>query len=130
MYALDTNVLVRYIVQDDKEQAQKAARAIERLTSEDRAFIPCIVLCEVNRVLKTAYKVSKEERLAALKKIISVAAFDVERLECCTKALKSYEKGHADFSDYLIREIAQYEGYDTVLTFDEKAQKDSGFQSP
>ena len=51
MYALDTNILVRYIVQDDKEQAQKAVHAIERLTSEERGFISCIVLCEVNWVL-------------------------------------------------------------------------------
>ena len=130
MYALDTNVLVRYIVQDDQEQAQKAANAIERFTSEDRAFISCIVLCEVNWVLRTAYKLPKEECLTTLRKIVSVASFDVERIECCTKALKRHEKGLADFSDYLIQEIARYEGYDTVLTFDAKAQKDVGFQQP
>lgn len=130
MYALDTNVLVRYIVQDDKHQAQQAAYAIERLTPDDPAFISCIVLCEVHWVLKTAYKIAKEERLTALKKVLSVAAFDIERLECCTKALKQYEKGQADFSDYLIQEIAREEGYDIVLTFDVKAQQDSGFQQP
>jgi predicted nucleic-acid-binding protein len=130
MYALDTNVLVRYIVQDNKEQAQKAADAIERLTSEERGFISCIVLCEVNWVLRTAYKIPKEERLKTLKRIISVASFDIERIECCTKALKHYEKGQADFSDYLIQEIAKHQGYDIVLTFDAKAQKDSGFQQP
>ncbi len=130
MYALDTNILVRYIVQDDEEQAQKATHAIECLTSNDPAFISCVVLCEVHWVLKTAYKIAKEGRLAALKKILSVAAFDIERLECCIKALKHYEKGQADFSDYLIQEIARQEGYDVVLTFDAKAQHDSGFQQP
>ena len=130
MHALDTNVLVRYIVQDDKDQAQKAAHVIERLTSEAPAFISGIVLCEVNWVLKTAYKISKEECLATLKRIVSVASFDIERLECCIKALKRYEKGQADFSDYLIQEIAKHEGYDTVLSFDTKALKDSGFQQP
>ncbi len=130
MYALDTNVLVRYIVQDNKEQAQQAAAAIERLTSEGPAFISCVVLCEVHWVLKTAYKIAKEERLATLKKLLSVAVFAIERLECCTKALKHYEKGQADFSDYLIQEIAKAEEYDTVLTFDAKAQKDLGFQQP
>ncbi len=130
MYALDTNVLVRYIVQDDKEQAQKAGRAIERLTSEERGFISCIVLCEVNWVLRTTYKIPKEERLKTLKRIISVASFEIDRMECCTRALKLYEKGQADFSDYLILEIAKHQGYDIVLTFDAKAQKDLGFQQP
>jgi len=130
MYALDTNVLVRYIVRDDKDQAQQATHAIERLTSEEQGFITCIVLCKINWVLKTAYKISKEERLATLKRILSIAVFDIERLECCAKALKRYEKGQADFSDYLIHEIAGFEGYNVVLTFDTKAQKDSGFRRP
>lgn len=97
MIALDTNVLVRYIVQDNREQAQKADSVIERLTSEERAFISCIVLCEVNWVLSTTYKISRVERLKTLKKIISVASFDIERIDCCTHALKRYEHGQADF---------------------------------
>lgn len=130
MYGLDINVLVCYIVQDDKKQPQKAANAIEQLTSSERAFISCIVLCEVNWVLKTTYKIPRSERLANLKRVISVAKFEIERIECCTRALKRYEKGQADFSDYLIQEIAKLEGYNIVLTFDAKAQKDSGFQTP
>jgi len=130
MYALDTNVLIRYLVQDDKEQAEKAAYYIERLTLGVRAFISCIVLCEVNWVLKTAYKISKDARIATLKKILSIAAFDIEHTPCCAKALKHYEKGQADFSDYLIQEIARVNGYATLLTFDEKAQRNPGFQRP
>ncbi len=130
MIALDTNVLVRYIVQDDKAQAKKATRAIEGLTADAPAFIPCIVLCELNWVLKSFYKISKQDRLEAMQGVLSVAVFDVERLEACLKALRLYEAGHADFSDYLIQQIARQEGYDTVLSFDKKAQKSSGFQSP
>jgi len=130
MIALDTNVLVRYIVQDDKEQARKAAKAIEALTPESPAFISCIVLCEINWVLQSAYGISKQERLKALQGILSVAVFTIERLNACLKALKHYETGQADFSDYLIRHIALQEGFDTVLSFDRKAQKAAGFQSP
>jgi len=78
MMALDTNVLVRYIVQDDKEQAHKASALIERLSSDNQAFISCIVLCEVNWVLRSAYKISKQESAAVLKRILSVSVFDVE----------------------------------------------------
>ena len=130
MIALDTNILVRYIVQDNKIQAQKATKAIESLTPEMPAFISCIVLCEVNWVLKSVYKISKKDRIKALQNILSVAVFNIERLESCLKALKLYEAGPADFSDYLIQQIAWKEGCESVLTFDKKANKSPGFKSP
>ena len=130
MIALDTNVLVRYIVQDHKSQAAKATAAIERLSAENPAFISCIVLCEINWVLTTAYKIPKVSCLETMTKILAIAVFDIERLEACLVALKRYETGKADFSDYLIQQIAHQEGYDTVLTFDKKALKYANFQSP
>ncbi|QDZ40599.1 type II toxin-antitoxin system VapC family toxin [Euhalothece natronophila Z-M001] len=163
MYAIDTNVLIRYIVEDNPEQAQKATEAIEPLTTEKQGFISCIVLCELNWVLivvpiqfrsaailaatreqdapttfrllffiwnhyKTAYKISKRERVATLQKILSVPVFKIEQLDCCLKALRSYEKGEADFSDYLIQQIGEKYGYEILLTFDQKASRETGFQ--
>ncbi len=128
MYAIDTNVLIRYIIEDDPEQAQKAAEAIEQLTTETQGFISCIVLCELNWVLKTAYKISKGERVATLQKVLSVPVFEIEQLDCCLKALRRYEKGKADFSDYLIQQIGEKHGYEILLTFDQKASKETGFQ--
>jgi len=119
--ALDTNILIRYITQDEPEQAQKASEIVEQLTVEEPGFISCIVLCEINWVLKTAYKIAKEDRLATLKTILSISAFDIENFDCCLKALRSYEQGQADFSDYLIQQIAVKNGYTTLLTFDKKA---------
>ena len=129
MYAIDTNILIRYIVEDNPEQAQKAAEAIEQLTTEKQGFISCIVLCELNWVLKTAYKISKRERVATLQKVLSVPVFEIEKLDCCLKALRSYEKGQADFSDYLIQQIGEKHGYEILLTFDQKASRETGFQS-
>lgn len=128
MYAIDTNVLIRYIVEDNFEQAQKATEAIEQLTPEKQGFISCIVLCELNWVLKTAYKISKSKRVATLKKILSVPVFEIEQLDCCLKALRSYDQGQADFSDYLIQQIGEEHGYDILLTFDRKASRETGFQ--
>ncbi|MCF6221731.1 MAG: type II toxin-antitoxin system VapC family toxin [Robiginitomaculum sp.] len=129
-FSLDTNILVRYIIQDDKLQSTKAASIIENLKPEAPAFISCIVLCEINWVLKTAYKFSKADCAEALNRIMSVAVFDIENLEACLAALQRFRAGQADFSDYLIRQIAKGKGYDTVLTFDKKALKSSGFASP
>jgi len=128
MFALDTNVLVRYIVQDDKTQAGKATKIIEGLSADNPAFISCIVLCEINWVLKSAYKTPKQERLGVLQNLLSVPVFDIEQLECCVRALKFYQDGKADFSDYLIQDISRVHGYDTLLTFDKNAQKSKGFK--
>lgn len=130
MFALDTNVLIRYIVQDDKLQAGKAGKIIEALDKDAPAFISCIVLCEINWVLQSAYKISKAERIKVLMGIITTSVFTVERSEACLKALRLFEQGQADYSDYLTQQIALQEGYDTVLTFDQKALKSRGFQSP
>ncbi|MCB1563913.1 MAG: type II toxin-antitoxin system VapC family toxin [Alphaproteobacteria bacterium] len=126
--ALDTNVLVRYIMQDDKAQAKKASTVIEGLTSDSPAFISGIVLCELNWVLKSFYKMPKKDRVDTLQDILSVAVFDVEALESCIRALKCYEQGKADFSDYLIQDIGRIHGYETLVTFDKDAQKSKGFK--
>ena len=63
MIALDTNVLVRYLVQDDPIQSPKATEILDSLSESNRAFISCIVLCETFWVLKTSYRLSKKELL-------------------------------------------------------------------
>ncbi len=128
MFALDTNILVRYIVQDDTEQSAIANNIIDGLNSDNSAFIACVVLCELNWVLKSGYKISKEQAIDILEKIITIPVFNIEHFDCCLKALKSYKNGQADFSDYLILEIAKLNGYKRVLTFDKNALKSDGFQ--
>ncbi len=130
MIALDTNILVRYIVQDDKEQAAHAAQVIEQCTPQHPAFISCITLCEFHWVLAATYGVSKSDRMKTLDTILSIASFEIEQITCCIKALNAYRDGRADFSDYLIREIAQAHGFDKVITFDRNALKSEGFHAP
>ena len=130
MYALDTNVIIRYLVQDDKKQAQKASDFIENLNDDNLGFISCIVLCEINWVLKTAYKVPKKQCIEVLNNIVSIANFEIENLDCCLAALRHYKSGQADFSDYLIQSISQLKGCNSVITFDKKALKGEGFKSP
>lgn len=132
MYALDTNVLVRYVVEDgdSPEQTERAAALMGRFTPDNPAFVSCVVLCELVWVLKSAYQCDKAERINALHRILSMNALDVENLEACQAAFQNYRFGQADFSDYLIQEIAASNGYPTVITFDRKAQKSMGFVSP
>ncbi len=129
-YALDTNILVRYITQDDAKQSEAANRLIEGLTAETPGFISVIVLCEVNWVLRSCYKISKQECAEILQKITLCDVFDLEKPECCNQALKAWRQGEADFSDYLIQAIAKREGYSFIVTFDKKALKEPGFVTP
>lgn len=128
MHGLDTNILVRYIVQDDQAQAKKAGFIVESFTREDPAFITTIVLCELNWVLKSSYKVSKANRIKTLEQLLCTDVFKFENYHCCLRALTSYKKGKADFSDFLIAEISKKEGIKSVITLDNIAAKEDGFE--
>ncbi|TVQ44346.1 MAG: hypothetical protein EA365_10215 [Gloeocapsa sp. DLM2.Bin57] len=73
-------------------------------------------------------KIDKSDRQATLQTILSVSAFNIENFDFCLKALRSYEQGQADFSDYLIQKIAAKNGYTKLLTFAQKAPREKGFQ--
>jgi predicted nucleic-acid-binding protein len=82
MNGLDTNVLVRYLVQDDLEQWRLADEYIKRVQANgETCFLNNIVLCELVWVLKTAYKLTRNEIIDVLEKILKADAFDFENRE-------------------------------------------------
>ena len=120
MISLDTNVIVRYIVQDDKVQSNKATEIIEgELSQERRGFISSIVLCEVIWVLARAYKQPKSKLLEVIRIIFETDVFELKHRSEVWRAYVAYAKGKADFSDYLIDEIGRSAGADKTVTFDE-----------
>lgn len=121
MNGLDTNVLVRYLVQDDLEQWRLADEYIKQVKAKgETCFINNIVLCELVWVLKTAYKLSRNEIIDVLEKILKADAFDFENREAAWSALQQMNSGKADFSDYLINQINQQAGCTETVTFDAK----------
>ena len=130
MIALDTNVLARYILQDDPVQSRKAEHVIERLSVENRGFIPVVVLCELVWVFQSTYKRPRATCAEALDYILTTSVFEIEGRALCQKALRSYSEGKADFCDYLIREVAIASGCLVVITFDKAALKSEGFEEP
>lgn len=127
MFALDTNVLVRYIMQDDPAQTELVTQYIESLTSDDPAFISSLVLCELCWVLKSAYGASRQDCATAIEAILEVPVFTFDDGEICSRALQSYIAGSADFSDFVIRETALSAQCDGVKTFDKNALREKGF---
>ena len=129
MIGLDTNVLIRYIVQDDPKQARLATRALEsQCTSESPGRICGIVLCEVVWVLARGYGYDRQLVAAVIRRILSSPELLVEEDEAVWQALKLYEQGTADFSDYLLGLLNLRAGSSPTLTLDQKAAKESFFK--
>ncbi len=131
MIALDTNVLVRYLVEDDAEQSARAARLIEGAADQgEMLFIAHIVVCEVVWVLQVAYRIGKPEVIATLKNLVRASHLELEDVELVRKALADFEGGKGDFADYLIRVRSVARGCERVATFDKALLKDPRFFAP
>jgi predicted nucleic-acid-binding protein len=119
MIALDTNVLVRYIAQDDPVQSPQATQIIEdALLREEGVFIPLVVLCETVWVLRGYYKLAKQRIVHVLDAIITEKGFELEARVEIAKALADYRDHPGDFTDYVIGHIAKHHRCSTVFTFD------------
>lgn len=119
MIGLDTNILVRYLVMDDKKQAEKASRYIESAAdSGEQCFINVIVFCELIWVLESAYGYRKNEIADACENILVTKQFEFESKDLLRSALSEYRSGKADFADYLIGKVNKAKGCNHTISFD------------
>ena len=131
MIGLDTNVLIRYLVQDDEAQAARAAALIEDAVQRGEAFfVTQIVLCEVVWVLKAAYGRDRAEIAKTLSAVIRTAQFAIQEPALVHRSLTSYERGPADFADCLLAEQAVEAGCEWIATFDKGLVRDGRFFAP
>jgi len=121
MIGIDTNVLIRYIVQDDEEQAAIATRWIESCSVETPGWISVIVLCETVWVLSRAYGYDKTMVQSVLQRVYLACELVVEGQVHAWSALRDFAQGNADFSDYLIIHMNRSAGCEYTVTFDKKA---------
>lgn len=129
MIGLDTNVLVRYLVQDDPAQSRKATQLIAReCTREEPGFINRIVLCELVWVLESAYGYSKDTIAGVVEKVLQTSQFQIEDVQAAWTAFRLYQKGKADFADCLLGTINRSHGCERTVTFDQKAGKLDGYE--
>jgi predicted nucleic-acid-binding protein len=126
MIGLDTNVLVRYIMQDDQKQANKATKLIESLTSEHPGFISVVSIVELYWVLTSCYGLSNHQIKQALDMLLRSKQIIVDRAEQVLSALLVFADGKADFADCLIERTAASAGCEQTLTFDVNAAKHAG----
>ena len=129
MKGLDTNVLVRYLAQDDPMQSAQATKYIEtHCTSDSPCFIGQIVLCELAWVLESNYNQSRDDIVLMVEHLLQVGQLEVMEPEVVWRALNDYQNSNIDFPDHLLARINETRGYTETMTFDKKASKQPGFQ--
>jgi predicted nucleic-acid-binding protein len=129
MPALDTNVLVRYVVQDDSGQLAAAKRLIDRCVGEGQSlFVPVTVTLELEWVLRASFGYVKDDVLLVLSNLFSAAELTFESERALEVALQLYREGSADFADCLHIALASDAGEQPLWTFDKGAAQVPGAQ--
>lgn len=128
MWALDTNVLVRYIAQDDKRQSAAATRFIEEeLSTSHPGFVSLVALLETVWVLESRYAVERPQLCDLLDDLLSTATVEVHEAPAVRRAVALFRSGAIDLHDALITTLAASRGSEAV-TFDAKASRRLGMR--
>ena len=122
MIGLDTNVLVRYLTQDDPDQAALATRIVEKELTEDApGFIGLVVLVETAWVLQRLYRASAEEIRETMIDLLGSRSIVVENRDVVTRAIALSKQNSCGFADAVIAASAFDAGCEKVISFDRGA---------
>jgi predicted nucleic-acid-binding protein len=126
---LDTNVLVRYLAQDDPVQSPKATELIEhRLTGDDPGFLSVVAMVETVWVLDRAYGLADDEIAGAVERTLQAEILVVENEQEVFSAMIALREGRGSFADALIGALGARAGCSRTLSFDRKTLKLPGFE--
>lgn len=129
MIGLDTNILVRYLTQDDPRQSAKASEILERrLTLRNPGYVSVVAMVETVWVLDRAYGLTAQEIAAAVERMLQVEVLLIENEQEVFSAMVALKQGHRSFADALIAGLGARAGCSRTLTFDQKATRLPGFQ--
>ena len=128
MNALDTNILVRFLVRDDAGQADRVYRLFKAAEAEKAVFLVSIpVLLELIWVLDSAYDIPRQEILDALGELLLLPILVFDAQSAIRSFIADARKNNLDLSDLLIACDAVSFGCEQVLTFDKKAARSDLF---
>ena len=130
MIGLDTNVVVRYLTQDDPVQSRRATQIFEnQLTTLEPGFLSVVTMVETVWVLDRAYGFIDQEIAAALERMIQTDVLLIENEQEVFTAMTALKQGRGTFADALIAALGAKAGCKHTLTFDQKALRLAGFES-
>jgi predicted nucleic-acid-binding protein len=129
MIGLDTNVLIRYLTQDDQAQSAKATEILEhRLTPKNPGFVSVVAMVETVWVLDRAYGLTAQKIATAVQRLLQVEVLAIENEQEVFTAMVALKKGRGSFADALIAELGARAGCTRTLTFDQKALRLPSFE--
>ena len=128
MIGVDSNVLVRYVTQDDLVQSPVATRLLESFTPEDPGFVSLVALIETVWVLRSSYDATRSQIQHVVEMLLRASGLVVEQRDLVWAALRAYDRGNADFGDYLIEGAGRAAGCEFTLTFDRDAASTAGMR--
>jgi predicted nucleic-acid-binding protein len=124
MIGLDTNVVVRYLMQDDPGQSARATDIFEnRLTEEQPGFVSVVVVAEMAWVLQRSYGLGSGEIAAAVERLLQTDTLIIENEKEVFTAMSALKKGTGELADALIGTLGSKAGCNYTLTFDRKAAR-------
>ena len=129
MHGLDTNVLVRYLTQDDPVQSRKATEIVERrLAAERPGFVSLVTMVETVWVLASVYGLSDKQLASTVERMLQADTLIVQNEQQVFTAMVALRRGWGAFADALIGALGAWAGCESTLTFDKKAGRLAGFE--
>ena len=130
MIGLDTNILLRFVTQDDPVQSPIATRILEaELTEQEPGFVSLVAIVELAWVLESRYKLKRAEVAAVIEGLARTDSLRLEHPLAVAAAVTAAAERNADFADALIGAIGLNAGCSTTLTFDRRVQRLPGFSA-
>ena len=128
MIGLDSNILIRYLAQDDSEQSPKATALIERTLTEDNpGFVSVVAMAETVWVLERVYRLTAQDVATSVERMLQADVLVVENEQEVLTAMIALQEGRGSFADALIGALGDKSGCSHTLTFDRKAARLAGF---
>jgi predicted nucleic-acid-binding protein len=129
MIGLDTNVVLRYLLQDDPDQARRVNRIVERqLSEENPGFISLVTMLEIVWVLRSLLKRSASEIASHLEGLLAADSLEIQNEQQVFEAVFAIKRGTGEFEDALIGAVNAWAGCSHTLTFDRRARRLPHFQ--
>jgi predicted nucleic-acid-binding protein len=129
MIGLDTNIIVRYLTQDDPIQSAVATEIMEQRLSEDNpGFVSIVAIVEVVWVLDRVYGMAPPEVAAAVERLLQADVLIMENEQEVFTAMIALKEDRGSFADALVAQLGTRAGCAHTLTFDRKALRLPGFK--
>jgi len=128
MIGIDTNILARFLAQDDAEQGQRADSLLQTLSPQEPGFVSLVSLIELAWVMRSRYRVSKSELIQNLERLLNSPELVIESQQTVAQAIARFGSAKTDFADCLIERSGHVAGCRHTVTFDENAAKTSGMK--